>query len=233
MPRPKGSKNKKTLLKEQQASAAGGAPMGHNSGDLSPEHQQALFLHHRSKISKLKTELASASSALRNAYKVAKAEGYEKKDFDYADFLEKHKPEESIAERERQRQVAAWMAHPIGTQANMFEDTRSLYERALEEGQLVGAKGDPATPPSNYSPGTDGYNGWMEGWHKGNAGLFAIKKPTTDGGLLRTAPEGGEPGPDDFDHEKPNTEGGAGEWPDDAQANANKTGEPAAAQPQG
>lgn len=183
----------------------GHTPPGHNSGasveELNDEQQQALFFQHMRKIGDLKKKLASVNGDLRSAYKVAKAEGFTKKDLDFAFDLEKDEDEKMVEDRRRQAQIARWMSHPIGTQADLFgsgtpTDDRPLRERAFDEGKRDGMKSEgPLKPP--YDSG-DGYDGYVEGWHRGQEVLLAAIKKPEEPVLLR--PEGNEPaGPDAFD----------------------------------
>lgn len=228
MPRPKGSKNKKTLAAESAAkagAAAGGK--GHNSGDtLTDEQKQALFFHHRSKIVNLKRSAGTATSDLRNAYKIAKAEGFEKTDFDIADKLEKSE-EAEIARRDREIQVASWLGLEIGEQSDMFQDRRSLFEKAYSEGKRAGAEGAPPKPPDHYSPGSDGFRGWTEGWHVGNTAIFNIKAPKAD--PIIQADQNKPSGPDEFDRTDGNSTQQAGaddsdpDWPDEQPPGSTET----------
>lgn len=157
---------------------------GHNSGELTEEQRQALFLQNLTKIETLKAEietlkaeLASVNSKLRNAYKVAKSDGFKKKDFDYAAELRNNDDKEMIERRRREQQIAKWLAHPIGTQPDMFEepDRRPIEDKAYEEGKIAGMEGKGCSPPYDAVPGQK----WVEGWHDGltaNRSLFQKKE---------------------------------------------------------
>lgn len=203
--------------------------IGHNSGasaeQISDDQQRALFIQSLEKIKRAKEKAATATADLRNLYKVAKAEGFSKADIDYAISLEKDDDDKMIERRRREQKIAAWMNHPIGTQADLFEskvDDRPLKDRAFEEGKIAGMKGEVAKPP--YDTGTDGYSGYMEGYHAGQAAIFNIqKKEDPPAPLLR--PEGNEPAAaDEFDNASEGVGTGA-PWPDDAAVAARESAE--------
>lgn len=208
------------------------APVGHNSGatvqELNDDQQQALFFQHKKKIGGLKDKIASLTGDLRSAYKVAKAEGFTKKDIDYAFSLEKDDDEKMVEERRRQEQIARWLGHPIGTQADLFgtgkpTDDRPLKERAFDEGKRDGMKSEgPLNPP--YDPGNEAYEAYIEGWHKGQEAIFNVKQKVEDPPAPLLRPEGNEPAEaDEFDEASEgdafdaSAEAEAEPWPDDRQ----------------
>lgn len=168
--------------------------IGHNSGDtaLTDDQQQVLFFNHKKSIGALKDKVAHATSELRNAYKLAKSEGFLKKDFDWAFELEKDEDDKAIEDRRRQANIARWLNHPIGTQADLFSDgadtdRRSQEERGYAEGKRAGMAGEICKP--SFSAGTDGYGGYMKGWHEGAAVRASLDKAEQEEGerLLRPA----------------------------------------------
>lgn len=199
--KPSGTKPSLTIVGEH------GKP-GHNSGataqELSEDQQQALFHQHMRKIRELKKKMSSINGDIRQAFKVAKAEGVTKKDLDFAFALEKDEDDGMVNARRRETMIAKWLNHALGTQGDLFDDMRDkrpLKERAYDEGKTDGMKSEgPLSPPGNYSPGSDGYVGYVEGWHAGQAAITNIKKKEPEEApLLR--PEGGDPqGADAFDN---------------------------------
>lgn len=217
----------------------GHTPAGHNSGataeELSDEQRQVLFLQNLKKVKAAKEAMGAASSSLRLAYKVAKSDGFAKKKIDYAIDLEKDDGKAMLEERRQEQEIAKWLGHPIGTQADLFDsgkptDDRPLRDRAFDEGKRAGMLSEgPLKPP--YDPGSDAYEGYVEGWHRGQEALVNIKK-TKDPEPPLLRPEGNEPaGADAFDKaadgseppvsppEGSNDDPDATPWPDDAQVN--------------
>lgn len=145
--------------------------LGHNGGpaDLTPQQQRALFFHHLSAVAARKEKIASATGELRAALKAAKADGFTKKDIDFALSLENDEDEKMVEQRKREQEIAAWCGHPIGTQADLFDvDRTPIVERAAAEGRKAGAEGQ--------SSSTNPYDGeagqvWLREWHAGQDDL--------------------------------------------------------------
>lgn len=169
------------------------------SNVLTDDQQAALFFQHKKAIESLKDKVASANSALRSAYKVAKAEGFTKKEIDFALSLEDDEDDKIQKDRLRQNQIARWMGIPLGTQGELElePDRRSVEERAAAEGKRAGMSGESLNPP--YAPGTAGYDPYVEAWHVGQAAIFSIEKMKSETQLLRPESEENEGGTDDFD----------------------------------
>lgn len=156
---------------ENKAVKAGAAGIGHNSG-LTDDQQRALFVQNLTKIERLKEAMASASGELRAAYKTAKADGFAKKDIDYAIALRKDEDDKLIDSRRRETMIARWMNHPIGTQPDLFDgvDRTPSEDRAFEDGKLAGMEGKICQPP--HDPSVPQHGRWLEGWHAGQAALI-------------------------------------------------------------
>ena len=217
----------------------GHGEIGHNSqgaGEtLTDEQQQVLFLQHKRKIATAKEKLATANSDLRNLYKQAKADGFLKKEFDFAFELEKDEDEGVIQRRRREAVIAKWLNHPLGTQADLFAeadftDRRPIKERAFDEGKRAAMEGKECKP--SYDDG-DGHEGWVEGWHAGAAIVNNQKREQADGERLLRPAANETAGPDEFDtdgdesflNDDPQSDveqsqadaGGDEPWPDDAE----------------
>ncbi len=174
-------------------------PVAAPSNILTEDQMAALFFQHKDKIVALREKLASVNSDLRNAFKVAKAEGFTKKEIDFAISLEDDEDDKIQKARQRENQIARWLGVPLGTQAELAlesePDRRPIEERAAVEGKRDGMKGGSLNPP--YAPGTPGYDEYCEAWHEGAAALFSIQNRNA-APLLR--PESDEPdSDDDFD----------------------------------
>lgn len=179
----------KEAEKASKRAAKASPGIGHNS-DLSPDQRQALFIHHLTKIEELKAEVASAAGTLRSAYKTAKADGILKKEIDFAIRLRTADEDEILEERRREQQLAQWINHPLGTQADLFGhgdgvDRTPAVDKAAEAGKLAGMEGKRCEPPHHYQ--TEQAQAWIESWHIGQAALIrdTIKEGPLDGGLIQ------------------------------------------------
>ena len=178
------------LAKEKTMPKAAAADTGHNS-EMTEEHRRALFFHHLGRVKRQKTVVATASADLRNIYKVAKAEGYSKKDIDYATSIEATDDEVLINERRQQAMIARWMQAPLGLQGDLLDavDMSPAADRARETGKIAGMKGETCIAP--YSDGgSEQAQAWIAGWHEGQETLMAALSLTKDGVALIKAEDG-------------------------------------------
>lgn len=216
MARPKGSKNK------PKAPPADGGP-GHNSGKtvegLNDEQLHALTRQHAAKRKTLVDAEKTAKSNRLNHDKIIKADlgATGLSDIKLLEELEKDGSEVGFqTEIERRLRVARWAGVDLGYQADLFANTApDLKSRAYNEGFREGAAGKPLDP-GHYSPGTDGWEGFTEGWHAAQAEIAGkFKKPVVDGETLIQKAATDKPDAFDGDENK-------SEWPDESQAAANK-----------
>ncbi len=211
-----------------------GIPPGSNSGataeQISDDQIQALTRQHAAKRAVFVAAEKTAKAARMNHDKIIKADlgATGLKDIKDLEWLSTPEGEAALKiEMSRQERVARWAGLQIGFQSQLFGvDARPLSERAFDEGKRAGMNGEAPNPPQNYSPASEGFNGWMEGWQAGQTAIFAIKQTqTTDSNLLRPAGNEDSTG-DELDDAadgegagKPGDDGGGGgdEWPDSAQ----------------
>lgn len=174
-------------------------PVAAPSNVLSEDQMAALFFQHKNKIVALRQKLSSVNGELRSAFKVAKAEGFTKKEIDFAIALEDDEDDKIQKERQRQNQIARWLGVPLGTQAelDLQPDRRTIEEKAAAEGKKAGMNGETLNPP--YAPGTPGYEPYVEAWHQGQAAIFSIQKMKPEAELLRPESEEDGQGDDEFD----------------------------------
>lgn len=162
------------LVKEKSMpKAAASSDAGRNS-ELTEEHRRALFFHHLGRIKRQKEVVASATADLRNIYKVAKAEGFSKKDVDFAISIEATDDEILIDERRRQAMIARWMQAPLGLQGDLLDavDLSPAVDRAREAGKIAGMKGETCIAP--YTDGaSEQAQAWIVGWHEGQETLMS------------------------------------------------------------
>lgn len=154
---------------------------GHNSKtQLTDDQEQALFFQHKRKIGALKDKLAEVNSDLRNAYKQAKAENFAKKDFDWAFKLDDADAEgELMEEAKRREQIARWMGHPVGTQAELNfggVDRTPIDDKARAAGKRHAMAGGAAVVPAEFSG--PAVQAWLDGWHEGDKAFRSVKDKT-------------------------------------------------------
>jgi hypothetical protein len=163
------SKNKKTNDAVQAPAKTSRAVAAAKKNPDMDREAQALFLHHLKKLGgpqgliKAKDD---AVTAIRNAYKTAKADGFLKGDFDVAFAIQKadgeKKKKAAIA---RELTIAKWLGCDLGSQLDLFlEDARvPAADRAYDEGVAASMKSEVAKP--DYHPATEQYRKYMEGYH--------------------------------------------------------------------
>lgn len=148
--------------------------IGHNA-----DRERALLVHHLEEINKLESKMATAKAKVAGAYKAAKADGILKKDIQFAQDLHKDDDNDMLNRRARERQIALWFQHPIGTQTELFDvDRTPVIERAFEAGKTAGMAGKDCKSP--HAENTEQGQKWIEGWQLGQTAIFNIKKTETD-----------------------------------------------------
>src|SRR5690606_15024300 len=105
--------------KDELKQVGGNLSHDNTTNELTDEQSQVLFFNHKKKIAGLKEKISSLTGELRATYKVAKSEGFLKKDFDFAFLLDKDEDDAAIERRRREAQIARWQGHPIGTQGDL------------------------------------------------------------------------------------------------------------------
>lgn len=165
---PRGKRNGEDLSDKKQRPPEEAGP-GHNSA-LTEAEQRFLLIEHMAAIKAARAKVASATSAVRDLYKKAKAHGVSKKDIDFALSLDGGDEAAQIERRRREAQIARWLLHPIGTQSDLFEthDGKPLIEAAKDEGEFAALRGEACEVPAKHAGGP-GQQPWIEGWHQGNA----------------------------------------------------------------
>jgi hypothetical protein len=164
-----------------------GSSVGANglTPSLSEEQAEALMRHHMGKVRRLREQLSSVNSNLRNALKTAKADGYQKYEIDYALALEKDAEDgsgEMLARRRREAQIARWMGHAIGSQPDMFAETEEQVvmtaTKEFDAGRRAGMEGETLKVPDWVQEPTQ----FTAGWHKGQE-LLQSTLPLTRSGV--------------------------------------------------
>ena len=136
------------------------------SADLPSADEQKLFLSHLPIIAAQKAKLETANSDLRNLYKKAKADGFEKADFDLAMAIETAEKEaKQKAKIARELTIAKFCGKALGNQLDLFlePDRTPASENAYEEGKIAAMKNEAARP--GYDPSTEQHREYMRGYH--------------------------------------------------------------------
>jgi hypothetical protein len=169
-------KNKSKPKPEPRAKAKP-RPTQSNGDGYTDENTQALFLDWRRKIEPVEAKLDDIKKDLRGLYEKAKAEGFTKSDFAKARELTTEEGEHRLrADIERTRQLAKWLAVPLGSQLEMFADRTPARDQAAAEGKRDGLAG--AKRKCDYDPNTEQYRAYMHHYDEGQAVLAkGIKRP--------------------------------------------------------
>jgi len=154
---------------------------------LTNEEDKALFLHHLPKIKAQRDKIATAVSDLRLLYKTAKADGFEKADFDMALAIETAEKEaKTKAKIARQLQIAQFVDADLGQQLDMFLEPSRVpaVDRAYNEGQSAAMQHRAAKP--GYDMATEQHREYMRGYHE-------VQTKQLKAGIGKTAAEPPKP----------------------------------------
>lgn len=155
--------------------------IGHNSKaappDLTEEQRQALALQWKKKYQTDLGAKKAADAALKNTGKLIKAElGADGLDL-IKDMilLETDDGEEKLRARaERAKRAAMYMAAPLGSQFDFFDDRMPATDRAFAEGKRDAMSDLPLANP--YDPSVPQFGQYAEGWHAGQKALIDAQK---------------------------------------------------------
>ena len=169
MARPKGSKNKPKADADAKTAVNGNGGIGHNS-ELTDDQKQALALHHKAAYEAKLAAKKKADAEFKNACKLAKAE------IAWTDgvalikdmiLAETEEGEADLRARMNRALLAArYMAVPLGSQFEMFDEDRTpAIDRARAEGRRDGMADKPLANP--YDPSVPQADAYADGWHEG------------------------------------------------------------------
>lgn len=131
------------------------------------EDEQKCFNQHLPVIVAQIAKANLAVSDLRNLYKKAKGDGFEKADFDIARAIETAEGEaKEKAKIARKLTVAKFRGKALGSQLDMFltPDRTPSSEIAFEEGKIASQSNQAAKP--GYDPSTEQHRQYMAGYHQ-------------------------------------------------------------------
>lgn len=145
---------------------------GHNSTP-DEENRKVLFFMGRNAYVKALEAKKAADAEFKNVCKTIKSDLGDHGVAQIKLYEQARTPEGEAkikAKMEAERQAARWAGMAINTQIDMFEDLAPLDERAFNEGEESGLRGDTFANPfeENSSAGKQ----FDAGWKKGQAKLF-------------------------------------------------------------
>lgn len=168
--------------------------IGHNSkttvADLTDEQRQVLTFQHKKAYERDLAAKKAGDAKLKNTCKLIKAElGDDGVDL-IKDMiaLESDDGETKIrAEMERKMRAARYMAAPLGSQFEMFEDREPGVDRAFAEGKRDAMAGQPLDNP--YDPSVPQSDQYAQGWHAGQKAVMDAQRSRDDRDFGTVSPE--------------------------------------------
>lgn len=166
--------------------------IGHNKPptELTDEQTQVLTFQHKKAY---ETDLAAqkaAAAKFKNTCKLIKAELGDDGVALIKDMiaLESEDGEAKIrAEMERKMRAARYMAAPLGSQFEMFDDRMPAEDRAFAEGRRDAMAGEALNNP--YDSSVPQSNSYAEGWHAGQKATIDAQKARDDRDFGTVSPE--------------------------------------------
>lgn len=159
------------------------AMIGDNS--LTDKERQELFLKDKAALAAAKGKLEKVVAEVRNVKKRIKADGFTVAQVEAAIEMETPEGEEKVkAKIEAQLEAARWVGVAWGSQLDLFlePDRTPIADRAYAEGERASMENKPAKP--DYSPETEAYRRYMDGYHAHQAKIskgFKAPKPDANG----------------------------------------------------
>lgn len=176
---------------------------GHN---LTPEQEErALLLHHFDKLRQQEAIVAKAREAydatrsvLTDLSRVAKADGFARKELQSLLDDTRALRRDLTAEEERRAKLRAWVGLPAGTQLDLFNSPLEVQDEQYAQGQgyAAGLRGEPGIAPENIEARF--VQAFMRGWGKGQeelswalaeAGRIIDRKPNANANPVALEPE--------------------------------------------
>ncbi|MCO6050871.1 hypothetical protein NGM99_13890 [Mesorhizobium sp. RP14(2022)] len=180
--------------------AQAAAAVGHNSGDMSETDRKALFFLNRDDYWKAMAAKKAADARVKLVGKQIKADLGEHGLLQIKAYEQSQTAEgkaELQAKQEAERQAMAWAGVPINTQLDLLTDLAPLDERAFNDGQDAGMRGETLDNP--HDPNTDAGRAYEKGWKSGQEAIFAIRKKRADEASTDELIKGERPATDEED----------------------------------
>ncbi|PRD42096.1 hypothetical protein C5748_18245 [Phyllobacterium phragmitis] len=176
---------------------------GHNSGgsDMSEKDRKVLFFINRKDWLAAMEAKKAADAKVKQVGKAIKAD-LGKYGLDQIKAYEQAQTPEGLAELKARRdadlQAMRFAGVPVNTQLDIFLDRASAAERAFNDGEEAGLRGDTLANP--YNEASPEGQAFAKGWNEGQGALFAgIKQKQEDAEtkaeLIKSVPFGGDDGP--------------------------------------
>jgi hypothetical protein len=170
--------------KQTKAKGPRDAKAGDNKPPRTFDEERALFLSHNRVMIDARAKVNAAKAIELDALMAAKADGFDKKDFDIArDLAAGHKPEAKVETDVRRRlRVARFVGHKLGEQYDLFElpDRTPAVDRAYDAGKQASMENKPRKPP--HAPESEQYAAWIAGYNAHQETIMSGFKapPSTD-----------------------------------------------------
>jgi hypothetical protein len=150
---------------------------------LTDKEREDLFLKDVDSLATAKEKLAKVVADVRNVKKRIKSHGFTVAQVETAIEMDTPEGEAKVKERmEETLQAARWCGVPWGAQLDMFNgapDRTPIADRAYAEGERASMQNKPATP--QYSPDTEAYRRYMDGFHSHQKTIAKGLKKKPDG----------------------------------------------------
>lgn len=158
---------------------ASGEPAGEGHNELTKEQEErALLLHHFDKLRQQEAKAAAQKllydgerENLTDLFRVAKADGFTRKELQALLDDTKALRRYLTAEEERRAKLRAWVGLPAGTQLELFGSPLEVQDEQYSQGQgyAAGLRGEPGTVPDHIEARF--VQAFMRGWGKGQEEL--------------------------------------------------------------
>jgi hypothetical protein len=172
------------MARPKKSAAQEEAKAGHNSG-VSDDDRKVLFFMDRNAYVKALAAKKAADAELKNVCKTIKADlgANGVAQIKLYELCRTPEGEAKVkAEELARREAMRWAGIPINTQADLFADLAPLDERALEDGEEAGLRGDTLANPydENSTAGRRFADGWKAGQAKLGEGIKQKAMATAD-----------------------------------------------------
>lgn len=169
--------NKEAIETLSKAAAKENAKAKKNTGEVTDETvgmHVNLIKAAEANWREARDRAAELQGVLRNRFKVAKNDGVDVDALKLAFKINERASGEIVAEQRNVGRYLKIMGSPLGTQWSLFEDSvtddgKPKVDASLQ-GQHAGRNGEPAEN-NPFTPGTDDFAAWAEGWTNGQAML--------------------------------------------------------------
>jgi uncharacterized protein (UPF0335 family) len=151
------------------------APPPINDFELTEMERRAVLARKLHEIEGLEVDKKAISDDIKEVKKELVEQGFTKKAIDFALKLRGDAEGKMVEQRQAEAEVARFLNSPIGFEPELPLDRTPVVDKAFAEGEIAGAQGLTCTAP--YPTGAETEQGWIKGWHQGQATIMnAFKK---------------------------------------------------------